>query len=231
MKAKKNPKYNLEKKRIMFLQFGIILSLAIVLLAFEYKVPMEEPEEIENKEWADIEEVIVNTFHEPKKKLEPPKPIPPNLEDLLEEDEEPEIEYIPEEIDVSPETVIKYEPVQEEVEEEEKEFYHVEQMPIFNPKKNSCYDEGRRDLFTTLQKSVNYPVQAQESCIQGKVFVKFTVNKTGEITKVQVVRSVDPILDKEVIRVVQNLPNFKPGKQGNKTVAVSFTCFVNFTLQ
>lgn len=78
---------------------------------------------------------------------------------------------------------------------------------------------------------VRYPIAAQESCIQGKVFVKFVVTPEGEISNIQVIRKVDPLLDEEVIRVVQNLPEFKPGKQFNKKVPVWFSGYINFVLQ
>lgn len=82
-----------------------------------------------------------------------------------------------------------------------------------------------------MQRMVRYPIAAQESCIQGKVFVKFVVTPEGEISNIQVIRKVDPLLDEEVIRVVQNLPEFKPGKQFNKKVPVWFSGYINFVLQ
>jgi len=82
-----------------------------------------------------------------------------------------------------------------------------------------------------MQKMVKYPMVAQESNIQGKVFVKFLVTAEGTISNIQVIRKVDPLLDKEVVRVVQNLPKFKPGKQFNKKVPVWFSGYINFVLQ
>ena len=72
---------------------------------------------------------------------------------------------------------------------------------------------------------------ALENGIQGKVFVEFVIEKDGSITNVRVLRSVDPSLDKEAIRVVSSMPKWKPGKQRGKAVRVSYTVPINFKLQ
>ena len=82
-----------------------------------------------------------------------------------------------------------------------------------------------------LGKNVKYPVIAQENNIQGKVIVQFVIERDGSITDVQVVRPVDPSLDKEAIRVVKSMPKWKPGKQRGKAVRVSYTVPINFRLQ
>ncbi|BAX81880.1 energy transducer TonB [Labilibaculum antarcticum] len=232
MQVKKNPRYNLEKKRVLFLQLGFLISLLFVLMAFEYKVPMDEPDVIVFDSFNDIEELALITFSEPDKKLEPPKVKKIDLIDLLKIEEEPEIEYIPEDSFGDPNEEIIEQPVyEEEILDEVRPFVSVEEMPIFNPQKNKTYEEGCNDLFITMQRMVRYPIAAQESNIQGKVFVKFVVTTDGGISNIQVIRKVDPLLDEEVIRVVQNLPKFKPGKQFNKKVPVWFSGFINFVLQ
>ncbi|PKQ62064.1 hypothetical protein BZG02_14120 [Labilibaculum filiforme] len=232
MLEKKNPRYNLEKKRGLFLQFGFLISFLFVLMAFEYKVPMNEPDDIVFDTIDDIEEIVLTTFSEPENKIEPPKVKRIELLELLIIEEEPEVEYIPEDSFGDPNEEILEQPVYvEEISDELSPFVSVEEMPIFNPKKNSTYEEGCKDLFVTMQRMVRYPIQAQESNIQGKVYVKFVVTSDGTISNIQVIRKVDPLLDEEVIRVVQNLPKFKPGKQFNKKVPVWFSGYVNFVLQ
>lgn len=83
MQVKKNPRYNLEKKRVLFLQLGFLISLLFVLMAFEYKVPMDEPDVIVFDSFNDNEELALITFSEPDKKLEPPKVKKIDLIDLL----------------------------------------------------------------------------------------------------------------------------------------------------
>ena len=81
-----------------------------------------------------------------------------------------------------------------------------------------------------LNKNIKYPVIAQEQGVQGRVIVQFVVNKDGSIVDAQVVRSVDPYLDKEAIRVINTMPKWTPGKQRGKPVRVKFTVPVAFRL-
>jgi len=90
---------------------------------------------------------------------------------------------------------------------------------------------GDADLFKFLSNNVKYPVIAQENGIQGRVICQFVVNKDGSIVDVEVVRAVDPSLDKEAIRVIKSMPNWTPGKQRGKSVRVKYTLPVNFKLQ
>lgn len=82
-----------------------------------------------------------------------------------------------------------------------------------------------------LNDNINYPVIAQENGIQGRVICNFVVERDGSITDVQVVRGVDPSLDKEAIRVIKSMPKWLPGKQRGKPVRVRFTLPITFRLQ
>ncbi|NOU61424.1 energy transducer TonB [Marinifilum caeruleilacunae] len=232
MKEKKNPQYNLEKKRIMFLQFGLIFSFMLVLTAFEYKVPFEEPKDVVLDVLDDVDMLIPITYREPEKPIEPPqvKKItllnPTIVEDI---DADPDYEPIDSFGDIEDDVQL---PVENDIEEEEETpFVHAEFMPVFRPDRNKDFKAGNMDLFRTLQTSVKYPVTAQETGIQGKVYVRFVVTKTGDISDIQITRSVDPLLDNEVIRVLKNLPKFKPGMQRLKPVSVYYSAYVNFKLQ
>jgi protein TonB len=103
----------------------------------------------------------------------------------------------------------------------EEVFTVVEEMPSFS--------DG--DINSYLSKNIKYPVVAQENGIQGRVICQFVVNRDGSIVDVQVVRGVDPSLDKEAVRVIQSMPRWNPGKQRNQPVRVKFTLPVNFRLQ
>ena len=107
--------------------------------------------------------------------------------------------------------------------EENKVFDVVEQMPSF-PGGNSA-------LMQYLSSNVRYPVVAQENGVQGRVVVSFVVEKDGSITDVNVVRGVDPSLDKEAARVVKSMPNWIPGKQNGSAVRVKYNVPVSFKLQ
>lgn len=108
-------------------------------------------------------------------------------------------------------------------EEENKVFDVVEEQPSF--------PGGQGALMAWLKDNIKYPVVAAENGIQGKVIVQFVVGKNGSISNVKVLRSVDPSLDKEAVRVVSNMPNWTPGKQNGASVNVRFTLPVTFRLQ
>ncbi len=107
--------------------------------------------------------------------------------------------------------------------EEEKVFDVVEQMPMF--------PGGQGELLKWLSSNVKYPVVAQENGVQGRVVVSFVVERDGSITDVKVVRSVDPSLDKEAVRVVSSMPKWTPGKQNGSAVRVKYNVPVAFRLQ
>lgn len=98
----------------------------------------------------------------------------------------------------------------------------VEQMPSF--------PGGISGLKTYLNQNTRYPAVAQENCVQGRVVVSFVVGKDGHISDVTVLRSVDPSLDKEAIRVIRNMPRWTPGKQGGEPVRVRYNVPVSFRL-
>ena len=108
-------------------------------------------------------------------------------------------------------------------EEESKVFDVVEQMPSF--------PGGQAALMQWLSSNISYPVIAAENGVQGRVIVQFVVEKDGSITDVQVVKSVDPSLDKEAARVVKAMPKWIPGKQNGAEVRVKYTVPVTFKLQ
>jgi protein TonB len=108
-------------------------------------------------------------------------------------------------------------------EEETKVFDVVEQMPSF--------PGGPAALMQFLSSNIKYPVVAEENGIQGRVVCTFVVEKDGSITDVRVVKSVDPSLDKEAMRVVKSMPKWIPGKQNGSAVRVKYTVPVTFRLQ
>lgn len=93
------------------------------------------------------------------------------------------------------------------------------------------YPGGSMALRTLLAQSVKYPIDAVKKGIQGKVYVNFVVEKDGSVGLVKIVRSIDPSLDAEALRVVKLLSNWKPGKQKGEVVRVSYTVPINFALQ
>lgn len=160
----------------------------------------------------------------------PPPPAPAVTEVLNVVDDDVELEQqdiISSEDDASAaQTETFVAPVVEEEEEEESAqqiFTVVEKQPEF--------PGGTAELFKYLSKAIKYPVIAQENGIQGRVVCSFVVNRDGSIVDIQVMRGVDPSLDKEAVRVISEMPKWKPGEQRGKPVRVRFILPVQFRLQ
>ena len=110
-----------------------------------------------------------------------------------------------------------------QVSQDNKIYKSVEQMPRF--------PGGEAEMMKYLSQNIQYPANAAKNDIQGRVILQFVVEKDGQIGEVKVVRSVDPELDAEAVRVVKSMPNFEPGRQDGKPVSVWYTIPVMFKLQ
>jgi len=216
MQIKKNSKVDLEKKRSLFLQIGLTISLLIVLIAFEYKTYDKNNYDLGALNLDDLEEEIIPIT---KQEIKPPPPPPPPPEVIEIVEDEVEIE---EELEIEDTESDEDEIIEIEEEDDEEFFMVVENMPEF--------PGGDLGLMKYIQKNVRYPAIAKEYNITGKVFISFIVDKKGSVTNVKVVRGVDKNLDEEAVRVVKSLPKYKPGKQRGKPVRVMFTIPINFTL-
>lgn len=107
--------------------------------------------------------------------------------------------------------------------EETKIFTVVEQMPMF--------PGGDEALMGYLRDNIHYPTVAAENGVQGRVVVGFVVERDGSITDVNILRGVDPSLDREAMRVVKSMPKWTPGKQNGSAVRVKYQVPVSFRLQ
>lgn len=222
MELKKNPEADLEKKRSVFLQVGLITALAAVLLAFEYTV-FDETESVLGSLNLDLlEEEII-----PVTQITPPPPPPPPAQttviEIVEDDEEIEEELEIEDLEVDEDTEIEIiEEVEEEVEEEEI-FTIVEEMPGF--------PGGEKALFGYLAKNTDYPAMAADAGIQGVVYVTFVVDTDGKVKDARVLRGIGGGCDKEALRVVNSMPNWSPGRQRGKNVKVQYNLPIRFILK
>jgi protein TonB len=226
MQVKKTQKADLESKKSIFMQIGLVFALVVTLAAFEWKVDSSKVDTIEAvAEAAADEELAQITTQAPPPP--PPPPPAPQVSDVLsiaesddDFDDELEIEDVEADVDAEVEIV----DIEEDIEEGESQiFVRAETMPSF--------PGGLKAMYKFLGKRTKYPTIALENGIQGRVFVGFVVDKDGSITNVKILRPVDPYLDKEALRVVKSMPKWSPGRQGSKTVRVSYTVPVNFTLK
>lgn len=98
----------------------------------------------------------------------------------------------------------------------------VESMPEF--------PGGQEAMFKYLASNMNYPAKAKDNYIQGTVFVNFVIGSEGAVRDVKVIRGVNKLLDEESLRVIRSMPNWTPGVQRGKKVAVSYNLPIKFTL-
>ncbi len=231
MEVKKSPKADLEGGIGMSILMGMIVGLAVLFVGFEWgskDVQVVTADEGVADIIAEEEIEITRPENTPPPPPPPPAPAVTEVLNVVEDDVELEQqEIISSEDDASAaqqETFVA--PVVEEEEEEESAqqiFTVVEKQPEF--------PGGTAELFKYLSKAIKYPVIAQENGIQGRVVCSFVVNRDGSIVDIQVMRGVDPSLDKEAIRVISEMPKWKPGEQRGKPVRVRFILPVQFRLQ
>ena len=228
MEVKKSPKADLENKKTTNLLIGAIMVLSVLFIGFEWSE--REVKVVTESGITEIvfeEEMIPITEQEPPKQA-PPPPEAPKMEEIIEiveDDADVEESTIEASDDITAAVEVKYTAVEVEEEEVEEQqiFQVVEEMPEF--------PGGMGECMKFLGKNIKYPQISQENGVQGRVIVQFVVNQDGSIVDPQVVRGVDPYLDKEALRVISMMPKWKPGKQRGKAVRVKFTVPVMFRLQ
>lgn len=227
MEEKKTEKANLENKKFIFTEIGLVVTLLIVWGAFEFSTKAEKAEDLGQA--AFVEEIVEEVPITQQEKIElPPPPKQETVAEIIEiVDDKITVEDAFTFDDADENTAVEIQEIQEVVQEEEEEedyapFVVVEDMPVFKG--------GDKALMKYIAEHVVYPEIAKENDIQGKVFVKFVINEKGKVTNVQLLRGVDPLLDKEAIKVIESLPDWKPGRQSGKNVKVSMQVPINFQL-
>ena len=225
MHIKKSQQASLEDKKLTYVLLGFVFVLSVCYVALEWTEKEVTKYEVVDTEFAFEEEIEIQ---QTSQETTPPPPPPPVQEvevlNVVEDDVETETIEINTEDDKDVEVIIAAPiEIQEEEEDEQVIFKKAEVDPEF--------PGGREALVKYLAQNVKYPVLAQENGIQGRVTCQFVVNTDGSIVDIEVVRPVDPSLDKEAIRVIKSMPKWKPGKQGGKAVRVRYFLPVVFRLQ
>jgi protein TonB len=238
MEAKKNPKANLETRKGLFMQIGLILSLLFVWGVLEYKSYDHTVKSLgEEQVILEDEEIIPVTERQQQKPPPPPPPPPQEQIVVVKDDVELEEELQIESTETDEEEAIEIEDVAVEEEEEEVfNFQVVESQPVFpgcekEPTKQAKYMCFQKSIMRHVKKNFKYPEIAKEMGIQGRVIVQFVIAKDGKIKDAKVLRGVDKNLDKEALRIVSKIPSMSPAKQRGKAVPVSFMLPITFKLQ
>lgn len=225
MEIKKSFKADLESKRALFVEIGIVGALAFMLVAFEWaSQPKDNQLMLAAQQGETEEDIIPITRQQPEEP--PPPPPPPQVIEVINivEDNVDIEEFDFDDMEADEDMSIDFVPFEEEEEAEEEVFFIVEDMPKFQ-------GGGKEKFREYIAQNLQYPAIAAENGISGRVFVQFAVNNKGQVVDVIVVRGVDPALDKEAIRVVKSSPKWTPGKQRGRPVKVQFTFPIVFVLQ
>ena len=223
MLVKKLASIDVHKKGGLFLSIGLCVSLLLVIIAFEWKF-------YDDSSLADLGQV--NDDFEEMLDIPPteqPPPPPPKIQqpEIIEVPDEEEIEEeieIDLDVEITDDEVIEdivfEDPVEEEVADEI--FTIVEQYPE--------YPGGMGAFYTYVQQEIKYPPQARRMGIEGKVYVQFIVDKSGNITDVVAIKGIGAGCNREAVRVIKDSPKWNPGKQRGKTVRVRMVLPITFVM-
>ena len=237
--------YRLRKKYNRNVIIAIIIGIILISTAVITPYLNTKAAETRAKRTETQVEIKMENLDQPAENVAPPPPppppptsdvvqqaryVPPVVVDSVSPEEsvqlmtadQAQVVVVDEDVNIVEVVAVATEEVQEDVDEAEP-FVVVEEMPMF--------PGGESELLKFIAENTQYPEVAKENNIQGKVIVRFCVTSKGGVDKVEILKGVDPELDKEAVRVVKTLPTFKPGKQGGKPVPVWYMVPINFTLK
>jgi len=227
MELKKSVKADLEWRKRMFFQIGLVISLLVVFLAFELVGSRDksDPTFVGREQMFDDDKIIQT---EQPKEVPPPPPQEQQLAVSL-------IEVVADDIqladftvdmeatsDMSFDEVFIIEDTKVEVVVEQEIFVVVEVQPE--------YPGGDEARVKFLSENLQYPRPAREAGLEGRVVIGFVVEPDGRLSGISVIRSVSPLLDDEALRVVRMMPKWTPGRQRGRAVRVQFQIPITFTL-
>lgn len=230
MEAKKSEKADLEKKKGLHLEIGLVTILALVLVAFNLRsTDKKDSGFAQQMVSTEMEEEIIQTQQEediPEPEPEQPEPEVTTELEVVEDDADIKNELgivdAGDNANKQQEEVVITDVGGEETVDEEDIFVFVEEYPSF--------PGGEEALYKYLGESIQYPDVARDNNITGTVIIRFVVEKDGSITKAAVAREIGGGCGKEALRVVNAMPKWKPGKQSGRAVRTEFTLPVQFQL-
>lgn len=226
MELKKTPKADLQNKRGLLLEIGLVISLILVIAAFAY-TPKEHRIEQIDKEVTVVEEEMIEVTRQDQKPPEAPKKtemkVIADMLSIVKNDAKITTEVDFTDFDEDTEIVQIVEVKDEEIKDDEP-FLTAETMPSFQ-------GGTINDFRNWVQSKVKYPQIAQENGISGRVVLQFVIEKDGRLTNIVVLQTPDRSLSEEAIRVLNQSPKWAPGKQRSQTVRVKYTLPVDFRIQ
>lgn len=240
MENKKNPKADLNKRSLLFLQLGLIAVLLITYVTIEWKTYDKSDINLAQLNVDDLdEEIPIVELNTPPPPPPPPPPPAPEIIEVVEDEEEIEETIIESTETTQDEEIVEVEEV--EVAEEEEEiadvpFAVIENVPIFpgcESKKNNA--ERKKCMSEKVSKLVNKKFNTELGSDLGlsgvnRIFVSFKIDKNGNIVNIRS-RAPHPRLEQEAARVIKLLPKMTPGKQRGKPVGVLYSLPITFKVE
>ena len=229
MEVKKSPKADLNNKKVLFVEIGLVLALLVTIAAFEYNTKEKKESAFADDSAQVIEEEIVPITQD----TPPPPPETPKIPVLSDQ-----IDIVDDNIKVD-DNILNLEDdanlgveIMDYVEEVQEEAVEEEAIPCALVEEKPKFQGGDANTFSKwVSTHLDYPEIAKENGVSGRVMVQFTVNPNGTVSDVKVLRGVDPSLDKEAVRVIQSSPKWTPGKQRDRAVKVTYQFPVIFQLR
>ncbi len=227
MELKKHPRVDLNRKRGLFMNIGLIISLSLTISAFEWKFYDDlQTIDLGSLESEFVEEIYLPTIPE----VPPPPPVVQNPV-IIEVDDKVEIPDVELVINIEDQLTEPVElvlppvdaPVPAHIKEEVVDtFLIVEQMP--EPQ------GGMKAFFDYIGKNIKYPKQARRVGIEGQVVVQFVIDKDGNLRNFKIIKGIGGGCDEEALRVMRSAPAWKPGKQRGRPVMVRMSLPIVFQL-
>jgi len=227
MEVKKNPKANLESYRGTFMLLGLVFALVVAIVIFSISKPNVKVDVFDTQMGTIMEEEEMQVTRQDVEVTPPPQ---------TEQTESDVIDVVDDDVKIknnfnfdtetSDDDAVVFDDLGTDVgvsfDQEDEPVVWAEQMPEF--------PGGIVALKQFIAENVDYPTEAQENEIEGTVYLRFVVTKSGKVGEVQLVRGVDQLLDNAAMAVVKKLPDFKPGMQGGRTVPVWYSVPIVFQL-
>lgn len=230
MEIKKSPKADLENKKMLFLEIGLVIALAVcgAALAFNTKPepePYTPPKQDVREQEFEMDRTVQEQEQQQPEQQKAKTQVLADVLTIVSNDTKIETPDLLFSDDASAFEDFEFE-VEEVVENivEEEIFVTAEEMPTFQGGDLSKFRNW-------VQSNVKYPQIALENGIQGNVVIKFVVEKDGKLSNIQVLQAPDKTLADAAVAVLQRSPKWKPGKQRSKPVRVTYTLPVSFKIQ
>ncbi len=223
METKKNPSVDLNRRSAYFFSIGLIIAMALAVMAFEWRSYGEGLVNLRDRR---LDNWDVNPYIPPTRDV-PPAPMPVARNIIL--DVVPDIDVVDDStllFDADPNLATPFD--SHPLPEPEPEI--DENIPYRFVEESATPKGGIEAFYQYISEKVKYPSQARRMGIEGRVFVEFIINKDGSFSDVKAIKGIGAGCDEEAVRIIQSAPPWKPGKQRGRPVRQRYTLPIIFNL-